>query len=168
MSIKEDGLDEMYKRLQTLLQDSKSQKTVRKILYDFGVVAKSRIRSNFSAGIDPYGVTWAPLKAGGRRIKSSGGKSTLDRTAKPLLDTGRLVGSISYKTFEKSSSKDGLSTALLLYNKGSNVQYGDYHQFGIGVTARPFYPTPERGLPDSWGKDLSKITDKILSKLLNS
>lgn len=167
MSIKEDGLDDLYKKLQTVLQDAKSQKTVRKILYDFGVVAKSRIRSNFSAGIDPYGVTWAPLKAGGRRIKS-GNKSTLDRTAKPLLDTGRLVGSISYKTFEKSSSKDGLSTALLLYNKGSNVQYGDYHQFGIGVTARPFYPTPERGLPDSWGKDLSKITDKILSKLLNS
>lgn len=167
MPIKEDGLDEMYKRLQTLLQDSKSQKTVRKILYDFGVVAKSRIRSNFSAGIDPYGVTWAPLKAGGRRIKS-GNTSILDTTAKPLLDTGRLVGSVSYKTFEKSSSKDGMSTTILMYNKGASVQYGDYHQFGIGVTARPFYPTPDRGLPESWANDLNKITDKILSKLLNS
>lgn len=167
MSLTNDGLDEIYKKLQTVLQDTQTQKTGRKILQDFGVIAKSKIRENFLLSQDPYSVTWAPLKAGGRYNKTS---KKIDKTAKPLLDTGRLVGSISYKTFESIKKADGYTTMLLLYNKGSaSLNYADYHQFGTArITARPFYPTPDRGLPDSWATDINKITDKLLNKLFNS
>lgn len=170
MGIKTDNLEKIYEQLQSVLTDTKTQKTARTILQEFAKIEKSNIRQNFLNSVDPYGVTWAPLKAGGRVIKGRKGKNKLDKSAKPLMDTGRLVGSISYRTFLKeANSKSSFSTMLLMYNKGSGgVDYGDYHQFGIGVTARPYYPTPERGLPDAWTKDLLKITDKILSKLLSS
>lgn len=162
MSLTNDGLDELYNKLQNILKDNKNKNSTNKILKEFGIISTSRIRENFNKTVDPYGITWAPLKAGGRYVKR-GKKSYLDKTAKPLLDNGRLVSSISYRTFNSSDS-----SVLELYSEGSNVNYSQYHQLGIGVTARPFLPTSSRGLPQVWNNDLIKIVNKIIGNLLNS
>lgn len=172
MGVNYNGLDDIYKKLETIIKDVKSQSTVKKILQEFGVISKSRIRENFNKGVDPYGVTWAPLKAGGRYVKSGKGKGRLDTSANVLLDDGRLVGSVNYKTYHGTNNKNGYSSVIMIYNKDTEgtatADYGVFHQFGIGVTARPFLPSVQRGIPDQWYKDLDKITDKIIKKLADS
>lgn len=162
MSLSNDGLDEIYNKLNLLLDNNKKNIAAEKILLNFGIISQTRIRENFKNSVDSYGVTWTPLKAGGRRIKQ-GKKTYLDKSAKPLLDTGRLVGSISNRIIKSADS-----IGLEIYNADISgfANYGYFHQNGLGVTARPFLPTKE--LPKIWQQDLLKITDKIINNLLNS
>jgi phage gpG-like protein len=82
------------------------------------IVADSALR--FRGSRDPYGVPWRPLARStvARRRKGS---------SQPLLDTGRLRSSISYRLLG--------STGVEV---GTNVRYAAIHQFGgtISFAAR--------------------------------
>lgn len=87
-----------------------------------GVVADAQLR--FKDSKDPYGAQWQRLKAStiaGRRKGPGAGQ------AKPLLDTGRLRNSVTYRL-------DGPSAVVV----GTNVDYAAVHQFGgtINFAAR--------------------------------
>lgn len=74
------------------------------------VVADAQMR--FKASKDPYGVPWRRLAR--RTIAQRRGKSD-----KPLLDTGRLRNSITYRLIGQHAVEIG-----------SNVEYAAIHQFG--------------------------------------
>jgi phage virion morphogenesis protein len=84
-----------------------------------GVVDDARLR--FRDSKDPYGAPWQRLKAStlAARRKGSG-----PGQAKPLLDTGRLRNSVTYRV-------DGPDAVVV----GTNVAYAAIHQFG-GVIQR--------------------------------
>lgn len=102
------------------------------------VVAEAQL--GFRESRDPYGLPWRPLspRTVARRRKGS---------SKPLLDTGRLRNSITYRLLG--------STGVEI---GSNTAYAAIHQFGgragrgrkVGIPARTFIATRERGLPRSY------------------
>lgn len=105
-----------------------------------GVVAESQL--GFKESRDPYGTPWAALKAStiARRRKGS---------AKPLLDTGRLRNSITYRLL-------GVAGVDI----GTNTRYAAIHQLGgragrgrkVSIPARTFIATRERGLPREYGE----------------
>lgn len=83
--------------------------------------ALEAIRANFAAGGRPQ--KWLPLAASTKRQRGSG--------ARPLIDSGRLMGSIRARM---RAGRLVLSTSL---------PYARRHQFGgRGVPARPFLVLP--------------------------
>ena len=104
-------------------------------------------RLNFVDGSDPYGTAWA---------------HPIFRDGQPLRDTGRLMNSMTHR-----ATAGGVAI-------GTNVEYAGTHQQGatvkaknkpllkfktpagwiskkaVTIPARPFLPTPEGGLPESW------------------
>ena len=134
---------------------------LRPAMQDVGIELSERIRGQFSQGQSPYGESWEPLseatklararKAAGRNSTKKDGtfrKGAGERfvraysTAKPLLDTNRLRGSIT------SNPRKSFVTVGT-----SNVVYAATHQFGRGnIPARPYMPI--RGsaaeLPAPW------------------
>lgn len=94
-------------------------------------------RRNFLASQDQYGNAWAPIR---------------HRVGKPLLDTGRL-----FRSLTASIDKDGASIS-------TNVFYAVFHQFGIGVKQRAFFPTESGGWPAQW---IKKAEDSVMDGLLN-
>jgi phage gpG-like protein len=87
------------------------------------------IQQNFSAGVDPYGRAWAPLRP---RTLAKG------RHPPPLTDTGR--GRSGIRVFAMS----GAGVAMT-----SDVSYMGIHQDGSPrMAARKFFP--EGVLPAKW------------------
>lgn len=138
------------------------------------VVAEAQL--GFRESRDPYGLPWRPLsyaarvargyRAAGPAHKADGSRNAGTRrkdgtltsgalrrfagaygSSKPLLDTGRLRNSITYRLLG--------STGVEI---GSNTAYAAIHQFGgkagrgrkVGIPARTFIATRERGLPRSY------------------
>ncbi len=128
-------------------------------------VAEAQLR--FRESRDPYGVAWKPLSFASRlaRARRAAGKKATKKdgtlkaaagrrfvgafsTAKPLLDTGRLRNSVTFRS--------GADFAEI----GTNVAYGAIHQFGgkagrgrrTTIPARTFLATKQRGLPREYAE----------------
>lgn len=95
------GLVELQKRMRAL----GNEKTRLSFARLMGAEAVTLVQLGFRNGVDPYGVTWAPLK---------------HRNGKPLLDTGRLRSSFSAQPTAKG------------FELGTNVTYAKFHQYGTG------------------------------------
>lgn len=138
--------------LKVLERITKHTSNMQGLLGAIGNDLSERARLCFHDGRDPYGVPWPKLKI---------------RKGRPLLDTGRLMGSIIYLATHKE---------VLI---GTNVAYAHVHQFGatirpkragclvfkgtngpvfakqVTVPPRPFLPDPQRrGWPRVWQEDL--------------
>lgn len=135
------------------LEKSLSDNVLQDLLNNLGTKWVGNIKQNFqnSSSPYPYGAKWPSLKAGGRFVKK-GKKSFLDKSAKPLLDTGRLVNSINYNI------KDNVLEI------GTPLFYAQFHQKGDGVLKRAILP--DRGLPISWKNDIEKFIEKVLKNLV--
>ena len=142
MSFKFSGLDNLSDKLEELYF-KENKEIISTILNNLGILEVSKIRSNFTESLNPYGESWRQLK---NPSKKRGGIS-----AKTLLDTGRLVGSINYNIINNN-----------ILEIGTPVFYAQYHQTGDGVTKRSFLPEKSRGLPESWNKDITDIIEKVL------
>ena len=166
MTIKIDSnVADIQRRLRAL---EKRLGTIAPALETMGRKLKTRIQLAFKAGEDPYGKSWLPLKL---------------RSGQPLRDTGRLMGSIDYRS-------DATSVTV-----GTNVCYAPVHQFGahveaglpphqsicdyytkgspflafqvggrwfraksVTIPARPFLP--DKGMPPEWGQDILSAFNK--------
>lgn len=131
-----------------------------RILPAIGNILVANAQLTFRESRDPWGVAWAPLTAttlyqraarrtGGKPYKRDGtlkkSAAAIFATAKPLLDTGRLRNSVTFRI-------DG-STVIV----GTNVIYAGTQQFGAkkrsykgrapwgDVPARRFLPIRTRG-----------------------
>ncbi len=78
----------------------------RPALEGIGGELLKNIQQGFEAGVSPYGQKWAPLK---------------HRSGKPLLDSGKLHNSISYRV---------VGNAVEI---GTNRPYAKVHQFGAEI-----------------------------------
>lgn len=117
-----------------------------KAMNRLGTVWTGDIKRGFTEGRDLYGDQWAALK---NPSEKRGGSS-----AKPLLDTGRLVGSINFVI------QDG---KLII---STNVPYGKFHQDGTqNIRKRAFLPD-ERGLPTKFKNDLEQSLESILKNMV--
>ena len=95
------------------------------------------ITEQFWAGTDPFGATWAPLKAGG---------------ASHLIDKGDLLSSVKI-----TGQQDGLGFEM--------DQIGEYHQKGVSsrnLPARPILPLGGE-YPDSWDSAISDSMVELLA-----
>jgi phage virion morphogenesis protein len=110
-----------------------------------GASLKDNIRLGFVDSTSPYGEKWLPLK---------------HRVGQPLVDTGRLRDSITYR-----ASNDGVEV-------GTNVVYAAIHQFGgmagrkqaAHIPARPYMPVRENSvdLPDDWKTEVLTIVKSYI------
>ena len=115
-----------------------------------GIVEEARL--GFRESKDPYGTPWQKLKAStiARRRKGS---------SQPLLDTGRLRNSISFRLIG-----NGVEV-------GTNVRYAAIHQFGgeagrgrkVEIPARPYLPLTTDG--DLQPEAREEVLDTILRHL---
>lgn len=88
---------------------------------------RTLIDDGFVGAISPSGASWQRLAPSTVRRRRRG-------SFKPLIDTGRLRGSI------------GTSVGARSLSVGTNVQYGAFHQIGTSkIPARPFLPFEEVG-----------------------
>lgn len=142
------GVAQIKSVLQTLANLGKDMTPITEAI---GEEFVSRVAFNFRDSHDSNGNPWKPLKV---RV---GGQ--------PLVDTGRLRGSITYET-----TRDGL-----VLDVGTNVDYAPLHQFGgmskfggrqAYVPARPFLPIGD--IPQPWIDAAEDIAAKKLNAILNA
>jgi len=117
----------------------------------------------FASSASPYGAPWLPLKM---------------RQGQPLLDTGRLRNSLTYRV-------QGDTVEV-----GTNVLYAGVHQSGmtiraknapwlvfktptgfakvkeVTIPARPFLPTAEQGLPAEWEAGILDVLEQHVAEAL--
>lgn len=103
------------------------------------------LKAEYSAGKDPYGKSWAPLRP-----------STLakGRTPPPLTDKGKLSGG----TEAKAVRGQGIVVTV-------GEPYGYYHQKGTSrMVARPILPYG--GMPKAWGAAIRAAITAAIHKIL--
>lgn len=95
-----------------------------------GALITASVKSEFDASQDPFGNPWAALKR--PRPKSR------NQNNKPLLDSGKLKNSFSYRVLSVNSVEIG-----------TGVSYAPYHQRGTSkMPARKMLP--ETSMPQAW------------------
>jgi phage virion morphogenesis protein len=106
-------------------------------------------KRNFTGSHDPDGSPWPPLKNPSRR---RGGRS-----AKPLVDRGLLMASVSAQG--GGSVRDVTPRSLEF---GTNVSYAGYHQFGTRtIPARRFL-----GITDAMAKRIEElVADDVVRQM---
>lgn len=130
---------------------------------EIGATLNDNIRMGFKDSRDPLGTAWKRLsKVTATRRKGGAGQ--------PLLDTGRLRNSITYRATGNS------------VEVGTNVKYATTHQFGAAqgafgrtrrggpipwghIPARPFMPITDNGkvwLPAAWQEAVIDILQRRL------
>lgn len=123
MRIKADGLKKRISRI------GRNARHADPLWDDIGHLSVNSVRENFRVGGRPN--KWPANTAATvvRKARSRRGASRRRAIAgnKPLIDTGRLLNSINYRTRRDS---------VVI---GTNVDYGIYHQTGTRrIPARPF------------------------------
>lgn len=171
MRVDDAGLHQAFKRL------SDAVGNLQPAMDEIGAAVRDRVSETFKTSTDPWGNRWKPLGQAGimnrlNRRKdsytksgklSSKGKGYLMAGFQPLLDTGRLRTSITYRA-------TGTDVRV-----GTNVVYATTHQFGArqgqygrsrrgpipwgNVPARPFLPVRSNGadLPAAWQSEIIDI-----------
>lgn len=136
-----------------------------------GADLAAEVKMGFHEGRSPYGDTWDPPKF---------------RAGQPLRDSGRLANSITYNADDSgvevgtnvcyAATHQFGATIRATGNAGTNAcgprkgapflvfKIGDKKVFAKQVTipARPFLPTPERGMPAAW---LDLIRDRVARQM---
>lgn len=122
------------KKLQGELNEFQARaKNVDKLFEIVGQKWEQQIQKSFVESKDPYGKAWAKV----------------DRDGRPLLDSGRLVGSINYT----------INQGKLIV--GSPVIYAKVHNEGLnGVIKRQFIPLVDD--PDFENSNLAKSLNEIV------
>lgn len=130
INFKIKGIDDAIAKFEKIGKIPKDKKTLTRI----GHAVKKVILKQFEASVDPYGNPWKPVK----RTRNGG---------KPLVDTGFLKKSIIFRTDQ------GMRLTFT-----ANAEYGAYHQNGVGVAQRPFFPT-SRGVPESYIREARRVIE---------
>lgn len=146
--VKIDATKQLKKMSKNLDKVEKAVKAenLMKAMNRLGTIWTGDIKQGFLNARDLYGENWAALK---NPSKKRGGTS-----ARPLLDRGRLVGSIDFVIQENK---------LII---STNVTYAQYHQDGTNrIRKRAFLPD-QRGLPDKFKNDLEQALESILKNMI--
>lgn len=120
------------------------------LLQDIGDALVEFVREGFNQSRDPYGKRWKPLDS--EYLANRSGLSN-----KPLIKTGRLRDSITYRV-------RGTDVEL-----GTDVPYAKYHQGTDGIRnsvipRRPFFPT-DGDVPRRWLRTINELTEDFINDL---
>lgn len=119
---------------------------------EIGSSLVDEIKLGFTDSKDPWGAPWAPLSE--RTQAMNKGRR---RDGQPLLDTGKLRNSMTYRA-DKDSVEVGTSD---FEKKALTHQFGSKNAWGrkIKVPARPFLPIIGKAvdLPDHWEAELLDV-----------
>lgn len=110
----------------------------RAVLQGIGRELKRQVQDNILSGLDAYDSPLLPLAPSTIKRKKSN---------KPLIDTGALLGSVTYYATESNITVGINQTA----------PYGRLHNEGLGVPKRQFIPL--EGLPSSWERIIADRLD---------
>lgn len=137
-----------------------------------GADLEAQVQIGFVAGHDPYGTPWAQPKF---------------RPGQPLRDTGRLMASITHNADDRglevgtnvcyapihqfggtisaqpgnagsSSCGPRKGAPFLVFKAGGQTVRAK----SVTIPARPFLPTAERGMPDTWW---DMVRDRVAAEL---
>ena len=144
----DNELQELSNKLSNIHKKVEDDSFSNPILEKLGVIFTKNIKRQFNLSEDPYYKEWKPLK---NPSEKRGGS-----TAKPLLDRGRLVNSITHNVIQNKLTV------------GTNVKYAEYHQNGTSrIPARPFLPD-QRGMPEEYERDIELAIEAHLEQLINN
>lgn len=105
------------------------------------IALEKMTKLGFRNETDPYGVPWVPS----RRAIEEGGQT--------LTDTGFLRASLQ--------TRFGTEEAEVMLTRN----YGFYHQAGAGNNPqRRMVPDEDDGLPDAWGDEIARNTERIIDR----
>jgi phage gpG-like protein len=122
-----------------------------------GAAFVKQVADEFKESRDPYGNPWKPVVRNRRRdIRARArraAKGLSARADKPLIDTGRLRGSVVART-------EGSVVRIAL-----PVEYASYHQYGTRTIARrQILPESDTGgLGPRWSQAANKETIAVLN-----
>lgn len=114
-----------------------------KAMAQIGSSLVDEIKLGFAESRSPYGAPWKPLKV---------------RVGQPLLDTGKLRNSITYRVIRRDAVMIGTADFFL---KAATHQFGSDNAWGrrIKVPARPYLPIRNKKaeLPPAWRTEVLEI-----------
>lgn len=151
------------------------------VMQAIGGVLVNRIRTDFDQSQDPYGNPWAPLKfRNGQPLRDTGRlRNSIDFDV-PGTNVVEVGTNVAYAPVHQFGAKipahggdtpstpgnvsiDGFVASgapVLLFSAGGRIIAAKR----VEIPARPFFPTEDGGLPDSWGGD---ILDTLNGYFLN-
>lgn len=124
------ALDALHARLSTVA----SGDTGRAIMREIAIELDAKVKANYSAGRDSYGVPWPPNV----------------RPNRPGFRTGTLFGALAVRAY---------GDRILLSAGG--VAYAGFFAHGHPrAKPRPIFPEASIGLPPSWKSTIERIVRK--------
>lgn len=139
----------------------------------------NRVRMCFRTGTDPYGTAWARIS---------------HRDGQPLRETGRLQRSITHHvtstgtehTLEIGTNTvygrlhqfggQGKKVSVPPFTRMQTMAWGrrieprrvdvKAHTKTMNQKARPFLPTPDKGLPEAWDRSATQAIIKTLNQVI--
>lgn len=143
--------------LQHRLDEAKRAGLIQEAAKVIGAAAYKLVADEFKESRAPDGAPWAPVQRNRKRDRAARGRRAASgrtvRGDKPLIDTGRLRGSLANHTA-------GSTVRLSL-----PVVYAPFHQFGTRrMVQRQILPTGQ--LPPHWSSLFEKETMKLVQRRL--
>lgn len=147
-----------FKDLQRQLDAAARGRFLPELAKRIGVAFEKQVADQFRQSRDPYGKPWKPVERNrgrdrrARAKRARAGKPA--RADKPLIDTGRMRGSVTHRV-------SGTSVRILI-----PVEYASYHQDGTRrIARRQMLPELETGgLGPRWTLAALKESNAVLAK----
>lgn len=152
VSVSYDAQDALRRLSAMIAACDSPREAMETIGFDF----EQRASMAFQSGRDPWNAAWEPLSPLTLELRRGS-------SAQPLLDTGRLAGSMTYRADDDQ------------VDIGTNVIYAATHQFGRAdnrmfgrglapIPARPFLPLRSTGpdLPPAWERSAIEAVQSLI------
>lgn len=136
------------------------------------------VQDEFTAGEDPTGNAWAPLKSGGASHldKTGSMRSKLQVSADGLIVRGKLAAPANIhqygsKSRQSAHQQAALRAAGLVRDDGGFVptdaraNRARARIASAGIPARPIFPMPDKPLPESWDASLTEAAHEAFEQL---
>jgi phage gpG-like protein len=153
-------------RLQVKLSGLATGDTPARLANVLGAEALAQVQLGFRESRDPYGRPWAPLKL---------------RSGKPLLDTGRMRSSFSYKSNGRRGFTIGTNfIGAAVHQHGATIvpKRAKFLRFKasrrgkpifskkVTIPARPMMPSGSLG--PIWTKALNEAATRFISRIMKA
>ena len=178
MRVDDVGIQQAFNRL------SDAVGNLQPAMDEIGAAVRDRVSETFKTSTDPWGNRWRGLSQSAVMARLARRKDSYTKSGKlsakgkgyamggfqPLLDTGRLRNSITYR-----ATSQGVTI-------GTNTIYARTHQFGASqgqygrsrrgpipwgnIPARPFLPVRSNGaaMPPSWQSEIIDILQRRIEE----
>ena len=154
MPIAVTGLQNLQ-RFQRKIDDAVRGKLAANLAIRVGAALVKTVADEFKQSIDPYGQPWAPVQRNRRRDRKARNRRIARglavRSDKPLIDTGRLRGSLGF------TASGGQVRVFLSAN------YASYHDLGTRRIKRRQILPDAGNLGKTWSAAIDKEARRVVA-----